>query len=511
MIEATLNAAMLEHALAYDELAPQAGAKTLEILTRRRRTIRRRGWLIRRLLLLGDVLGLLFAFAVAAAVADVPASGWLPRPADAVTFAAFLPIWVVIAKLSGLYGRDEERTDHTTVDEVLTVVHLLSLAAWCFYLTVRVAGLSDPDMLKLGVFWATAIVAVTVARAGARAVARRRLTFLQNTVIVGAGDVGQLIARKLRHHPEYGINLVGFVDGEPKPRSFDLENVPVLGPPQRLAAIVHAFDVERIVVAFSNDDSEKTLELVRAARDLEAQIDIVPRLFEIVGRNVSVHAIEGVPLVSLPPIWLSPSSRLLKRTQDLVVASAALLLLAPVFLAIALLIKLDSPGPVFFRQVRMGSRETTFRIFKFRTMSADADVRKAEVAHLNMHLTNPDGDPRMFKVPNDPRITRVGTFLRRTSLDEIPQLLNVVRGDMSLVGARPLILDEDQYITDWARKRLDLKPGITGLWQVLGRSEIPFDEMTRLDYVYVTTWSLWRDVLLMLQTIPALLRTRRAY
>jgi exopolysaccharide biosynthesis polyprenyl glycosylphosphotransferase len=505
-----VDSAVLEHARAYDELASKAGGRTLEILTRRRRTIRRRGWLIRRALLLGDVVGLTFAAAVATLV-DRPSAGWPLRPADAFAFAAFLPIWVVTAKLSGLYGRDEERTDHTTVDEVVTVLNLLSLAAWCFYLAVRLLGLSQPDLLKLGAFWAGANVAVIFARASARAIARRRLTFLQNTVIVGAGDVGQLIARKLRHHPEYGINLVGFVDADPKPRGLDVEDVPILGPPERLPAIVHAFDVERIVVAFSNEDSEKTLDLVRAVQDLETQIDIVPRLFEVVGRHTGVHAIEGVPLVSLPAIRLSPSSQLLKRALDLVVACAALLLLAPVFLVIALMIKLDSPGPVFFRQVRMGSRDETFRIFKFRTMGADADARKAEVAHLNMHLTNPDGDPRMFKIPNDPRITRIGAFLRRTSLDEIPQLLNVVRGEMSLVGARPLILDEDQYITDWARRRLDLKPGITGLWQVLGRSEIPFDEMTKLDYVYVTTWSLWRDVMLMLQTIPALLRTRRAY
>jgi lipopolysaccharide/colanic/teichoic acid biosynthesis glycosyltransferase len=195
----------------------------------------------------------------------------------------------------------------------------------------------------------------------------------------------------------------------------------------------------------------------------------------------------------------------LKRTVDLALSAAALVGLAPAFALIALLIKLDSPGAVFFRQVRMGTGNRTFRIFKFRTMVADADERKAEVAHLNMHAGN-GGDPRMFKIPDDPRITPVGRFLRRSSLDELPQLINVLKGEMSLVGPRPLILDEDRYVIDWARKRLDLKPGITGLWQSLGRSEIPFEEMVKLDYLYVTNWSLWNDCCLLLRTVPRVLQ-----
>jgi lipopolysaccharide/colanic/teichoic acid biosynthesis glycosyltransferase len=150
----------------------------------------------------------------------------------------------------------------------------------------------------------------------------------------------------------------------------------------------------------------------------------------------------------------------------------------------------------------MGSRDRAFRIVKFRTMAADAEARKASVAHLNHHAI--EGDARMFKIPADPRVTRVGRLLRRTSLDELPQLLNVVRGEMSLVGPRPLILDENRHVRSWARRRLDLKPGITGLWQVLGRSDIAFDEMVRLDYVYVTSWSLGHDLRLVLRTLPAL-------
>jgi lipopolysaccharide/colanic/teichoic acid biosynthesis glycosyltransferase len=196
--------------------------------------------------------------------------------------------------------------------------------------------------------------------------------------------------------------------------------------------------------------------------------------------------------------------------MDVTLSAAALLFLAPAFALIALLIKRDSPGPVFFRQVRMGRSDRTFRIYKFRTMTADAEERKSEFAHLNRYATN-GGDQRMFKIADDPRTTRFGRFLRRYSLDELPQLINVLRGEMSLVGPRPLILEEDEHVAEWGRLRLNLKPGITGPWQVLGRNDIPFEEMVKLDYLYVTAWSVFTDLKLVLRTIPALFRVRSAY
>jgi exopolysaccharide biosynthesis polyprenyl glycosylphosphotransferase len=371
-------------------------------------------------------------------------------------------------------------------------------------------GLARPDLVRFVFFWGLAIAAVTSLRALARSFCRRRISYLQNAVIVGAGDVGQLLARKLLQHPEYGINLVGFVDVEPKECRTDLDHLTLLGPPERLPAIVRSYDVERVVVAFSNESHEETLALIRSLNELGVQVDIVPRLFEIVGPGVGLHTIEGVPLIGLPPVRLSRSSRLIKRSVDVCVSSLGLIALAPLFAAIALRIKADSPGPVFFRQKRVGIGDETFEMYKFRTMAADADERKGEVAHLNIHAAN-GGDGLMFKVPDDPRTTRFGRVLRRYSLDELPQLINVFKGDMSLVGPRPLILDEDKQVADWARKRLFVKPGMTGLWQVLGRSDIPFEEMTRLDYLYVINWSLSGDMSLLLKTIPAVFRARRAY
>jgi len=350
---------------------------------------------------------------------------------------------------------------------------------------------------------------LVIARAAARAVAKRSVVYLQNTVIVGAGDVGQTIAHKFLNHPEYGVNVVGFVDSMPKERREDLHHLAVLGDADDLPLLIELLDVERVVIAFSNERHEDVLDLARELRELNVQIDIVPRLFDLIGPGVEVHSVEGMPLVGLSTLQLSRSSRFVKRIVDVVVSAVALAVLSPLLLAIAIAIKFTSDGPVFFHQLRTGAGGDPFRMFKFRTMVPDADARKHEYAHLNRHLET-GGDPRMFKIIDDPRVTRVGRVLRKFFLDELPQLLNVLAGDMSLIGPRPLIPEEARHVDAWGRRRLDLKPGMTGVWQVLGRSEIPFEEMVKLDYHYVTTWSLASDLRLLLQTVPLVLHGERA-
>jgi exopolysaccharide biosynthesis polyprenyl glycosylphosphotransferase len=508
-MNATERAALVRSVQLYDEVTAAVDDRTLDILDRRRRTatVHRRGWLVRRMLLLADVVGLLAAFLFAEWTFGMGsvAADHVDRRAEFLIFALSLPAWIVVSKLYGLYDHDEERTDHSTADEVVGVFHMVTVGAWLFFSFAYLTRVAHPNLPKLLLFWALAIALVSVGRASARAYCRRRINYLQNTIIVGAGNVGQLVGRKVLKHPEYGINLVGFVDAQPRERREDLEHLTLLGPPERLPALVRVFDIERVIIAFSNEPHEQTLDLIRSMKDLDVQVDIVPRLFELVGPGVGIHTVEGLPLVGLAPARLSRSSRFLKRGFDLIVSLASLVVLVPLFALIGTAIKLDSEGAVFFRQTRMGKGGRTFRIWKFRTMTHDADERKTEVAHLNKHLQN-GGDPRMFKIPDDPRVTRFGRWLRRYSLDELPQLLNVVRGEMSLVGPRPLILDEDQYVSAWARQRLNLKPGCTGPWQVQGRSGIPFEEMVRLDYLYVTGWSLFGDLKLVFRTFPMLYR-----
>jgi len=462
------------------------------------------------MLLSADLAGLLCAFAVTELLfrSNGGAIDGVGASLETAVFVATLPAWVVGAKLYGLYDRDSQNADHTTADEFPSIFHFVTVVVWLFFAGSWVTGLTDPSQPKLATFWLLAIGGMTGFRVTARAVARRRPSYIQNAIIVGAGDVGQLLGRKLQNHSEYGINLVGFVDSAPKERREDLGDLTLLGPLESVPGLVRELDVERVIIAFSNESHSDVLDVIRSLKDLEVQIDIVPRLFEIVGPRLNINSVEGLAIVSIPPLRLSRSSRLIKRALDLTLAVAGLVLLAPFMALAALLIKLDSSGPVLFTQVRMGANDRTFRMFKFRTMCNDADLQKPALNHLNKHA---NGDSRMFKIPGDPRVTKVGRALRRFSLDELPQLFNVVKGEMSLVGPRPLVLNEDEFVAAWARRRLSLRPGMTGMWQILGRTDIPFDEMVKLDYLYVTNWTLAGDLKILARTMPAVLRQQDAY
>jgi exopolysaccharide biosynthesis polyprenyl glycosylphosphotransferase len=468
---------------------------------------RRKSWLVRFLLIHSDIFALLLAFFAAEWILDpsTVAAGHLSTRGG--LFLLTLPAWIVGVKLLGLYERDDELINYSTLDEIPKLFQLATVGAW----GIVVLSWATSVGVDLGVavtFWALATCLLPLVRALVRTEYQRHPEFPQNTVVVGAGSVGQLLGRKFLQHPEYHVNLLGFVDDNPRERRQDLGDLTLLGSPEDLPDLIDRLAVERVVIAFSNESHEQTMDLIRALKDHPVRIDIVPRLFDVIPPRLTSHTVEGIPLLTLPPLRLSGWRRFLKRSFDVSLALVATVLLAPVFALTALLIKLDSKGPVFFRQLRMGAGERPFFMFKFRTMVVDADERKEQVAHLNKHA-RPGGDPRMFKISRDPRITRVGWFLRRYSVDELPQLLNVLKGDMSMIGPRPLILEEDRFVESWARKRLLLKPGITGLWQVLGRTAIPFEEMVKLDYVYVTTWSLANDVRLLLQTVPVVFKGDR--
>ncbi|HVS85876.1 MAG TPA: sugar transferase [Gaiellaceae bacterium] len=485
--------------------------RTLDILHRRSviPVDRRRGWLVRRTLVCADIFGLVVAYFVAEAVATwrLGYDSGLGRLEELGLFLGFLPLWVLAARPYRLYDRDEERTDHSTADDLSRVFHLVTVWTFLLYALSQASHWINPPFLKIFVFWAMAIPTVTVLRSAARAYCRRQVSYLQNTIIVGAGDVGQSIARKLLAHREYGLNLVGFVDANPRERAPGLGHLTVLGDIDDLPELIQLLDIERVVFAFSSDHIADVLSLIRRLNELNVQVDVVPRFFDVLSPAIDIHNVEGIPVLGLRPAHLSRSDRIAKRTLDIVGALAGLLILAPVLAAIAVAVRLDSPGPIFFRQVRVGSGGCLFRIWKFRTMAPDADSRKHEVEHLNKHNGT---DPRMFKIDDDPRVTRVGGWLRRHSLDELPQLFNVLRGEMSLVGPRPLIPEEHRWVDDWATRRVELKPGITGLWQVLGRDAIEFGDMVKLDYRYLTSWSVAQDVRLMLRTLPYVFGRRAA-
>lgn len=492
----------------YEDMAAQVDERTLQILERRRRTavVRRRGWLVRRMLLAADVAGLTFAFLVTellvAGATRQSAPDW-----RALLFVLVLPAWMIAAKLSGLYDRDEERADHTTADDIVRVFQLVTLGVWVCLVGGWVTSTLTDETSRLIAFWALAVVSVTFARIVARTLCRRSLVYLQNTVIVGAGEIGQLVGRKLLQHPEYGVNLVGFVDADPKEQRADIEHLRVIGEPSQLPAIVRLFDIERVIVAFSGADHAESIALVRSLRDSDVQIDLVPRLFELIGPNVSIHGVEGLPLLGLPQARISRSSRLLKRTLDLTGASIALLLAAPLLAFVAIRIKLDSPGPVFFRQTRVGFGRREFTLLKFRSMRSDTDdaAHRDYVRALMAEPTAPSANG-LYKLDRSDAVTRFGAWLRRTSLDELPQLLNVLRGEMSLVGPRPCIPYELEHLAPHHFDRFLVPAGLTGLWQVTARAHTTFAEALEMDVAYARGWSLGLDVALLLRTIKHVLR-----
>jgi exopolysaccharide biosynthesis polyprenyl glycosylphosphotransferase len=491
------------------ELRSSVDERTRSLLGRR--PAARRGWLVRRSLLAADLFGLSLAFLLARLLD--PAQGAADRLnplTELVVFFATLPCWVVVAKLHGLYDRDEEQADHSTTDDIVGVFHLVTLGAWVLVTASLLLGAADPGIGRVIAFWAMAIVLVTLARSLARNLCRRSAAFVQNTVIVGAGDVGQLLARKLMKHPEYGINVVGFVDRHPKPRRPDLpDHLAILGPPEHLNHIVRTLDIERVMVSFSLEGNGESLRMVRSLRELNVQIDIVPRLFEVVGPKVGVHTVEGLALVGLPPARLTPSSRILKRLLDIVVASAAIFATVPLWPYIAWRIKRDSPGPVFFRQKRLGYQMAEFTALKFRTMriGTDASLHR-EYIRSTMSAGASVGANGLYKLDRGDAITPSGRWLRRTSLDELPQLINVLRGEMSLVGPRPCIAYEMEHFQPHHYERFLVPQGITGLWQVTARANSTFGEALDMDVAYVRGWSFGLDLRLLIRTPVQLLRQR---
>jgi exopolysaccharide biosynthesis polyprenyl glycosylphosphotransferase len=464
--------------------------------------------LVRRHLVVADVAGFTSAFFASVLVFGLSAPGDHGRPGyELLVFLLSLPVWLVLASLHGLYRYDERRVGHSTVDDLVGVVHIVTLGAWIFFIGCWLTGISSPRPMKLIGFWVTAIVLVTAGRAAARSLCLRSPAYVQKTIIVGGGDVGQLIARKVRQHPEYGIRLLGIVDAAPKDRRSDLEAVDVLGTPDELREIVTSLGAERVIVAFSNEPDARTAERVRDLRACDVHIDIVPRLYDAIGPRVDVHAVEGLPLIGLPPVsWTALSSRV-KRTIDIAGALAALLLLSPAFAFIAWKVRRSSAGPIFFRQTRLGHDMREFTALKFRTMwvNTDDSEHRAYIA-ATMNSSAPVGANGTYKLDRNRDVTPFGRWLRKTSLDELPQLLNVLRGEMSLVGPRPCIPYETERFKPHHFERFLLPQGLTGLWQVTARAHATFGEALDMDVAYVRSWSLGLDLRLLFRTPLQLLR-----
>lgn len=442
----------------------------------------RRDRLFRHLLVVADAGAALLAIVVAVELLGNDHVRW--------TTLLAAPLAVLASKVIGLYDRDELVLKKSTLDESPQLFQLAALYALLTSILQEqlVEGrLGARQILGL---WLFLFLAAFLGRVVARNVADA-LTPPERYLVIGdlrsTGAVGAKLDRVTAHRQTLAGRLPLEFDGD---RDEVLDSI-------RLSVRLH--DAHRVILAPQVADTDVVLDAIRLIKSLGVKVSLLPRLFEVVGTSVVFDDLDGVTVLGVRRFGLSRSSAAIKRGMDLVVALLGVLVIAPLLAGIAVAIKLDSPGPLFFRQERVGRNGQRFEMLKFRSMVMDADARRVALRAT----TGQDG---MFKMVGDPRVTRVGRFLRATSLDELPQFFNVLRGDMSLVGPRPLIADEDELIRGWHRRRLHLVPGMTGPWQVLGSVRVPLQEMVKIDYLYIANWSLWRDVKILLRTVAHVLR-----
>jgi len=324
-------------------------------------------------------------------------------------------------------------------------------------------------------------------------------------IIVGAGEVGRTVMRTIVARPELGYQIVGFVDDNPQKGQADIGRLKALGSLSNLSRLIEEKAVDEVIITLPWMYHRKIMSIMRECERRQVSARIVPDFFQMSLSRVNVDDLGGVPLIGVREVGFGQGALLVKRGMDIVGAAMGLILGAPLLALIALAIRLDSPGPIVFRQTRIGIGDRHFEMYKFRSMRKGAEAELERLRELN------EADGPIFKIHNDPRLTRVGRFLRRTSLDELPQLWNVLRGEMSLVGPRPPLPAEVTRYMEWHKQRLGVRPGMTGLWQVSGRSLLSFDEGVLLDIYYIENWSLWLDFKILLRTIPKALFGDGAY
>jgi exopolysaccharide biosynthesis polyprenyl glycosylphosphotransferase len=444
----------------------------------------------RRSLATADV----FAVTVAMAMVLV-ARGALPKPGALL----LLPTVIFVGKVAGLYDRDENLISKSTLDELpvlFQVATVYALLAWLGEPLLATSRLARP---AVAAFWLGLAVSLPLARALARRVVLRR-TPSERCLVLGDRKCAEQLAAKLAGSRLTGAEVVGYIPlcGSRgwTPEVVTSGGLPLLGSVTNLPVALWEHRIERVVIDSSTTPTgDRLLDKIRLIKSVGVKVSLLPRLLEVVGWSVALDNVEGVPLMGVRGYGLTQSSRFLKRALDVGGSLAMLVLLAPLLAAVGIAVGLSSRGPVLFRQARVGKGGRIFNLLKFRTMYDGADERKHELLELNEAVG-------LFKIAADPRVTPVGRILRRLSLDEAPQLINVLRGEMSLVGPRPLVVEEDSRIQGWLRRRLDVTPGMTGIWQVLGSARIPLHEMVKLDYLYRANWSLWLDIKILIRTVP---------
>ena len=432
--------------------------------------------------------------------------------ANQVPYSEYLPVSLVLTvlllvvfKFGGVYDRPR---GESWFDEVYRIT---SATAMGIMTMIVIFFFYRPYFYSRLIFGYTSILIVallSLSRWAERQVLeylRKRGVGVDRVLIVGAGEVGRAIMRNIVARPELGYEIVGFVDDSPELGAKDIGRFKALGNTDNLPSLVQERAIDEVIITLPWLSHRKILNIMAQCERERVSYRIVPDLFQLSLSRVDIDEINGIPTIGVKEVSIQGWNLALKRAIDILVSSIGLALLFPLMLLIAAFIKLTSPGPVLFAQERAGRSGQPFTLYKFRSMKEGAEEEKEGLVSLN------EAKGVFFKMRQDPRLTPLGKILRRTSLDEFPQLYNVLRGEMSLVGPRPPVPPEVEQYQEWQRKRLEVRPGMTGLWQVSGRSELSFDEMVMLDIFYIENWTLGLDLRILVRTFPVVILGRGAY
>jgi exopolysaccharide biosynthesis polyprenyl glycosylphosphotransferase len=460
-------------------------------------------------LILVDLVAVNLAFLVAYVLrytyeigGDVPGESFVAYPVYLPVQILFVGLCILGHQLRGTYALPRESS---ITGQAMSVIASSAVAAMTvFALGALIRYPASSRLIFVYAWLAACVLGITgrVALQAWRAYAHRRGMAGERVMVVGTNHLARMIMQGLTQQAHLGYRVIGFVDDTVRS---DFGRFRAFGGVNRLPNLIGSESIDRVIVALPASQHSEILWVLDRCQEAGVSVSLVPDLFEMRLSHVNLETVGGIPLLAVHETSISGFNQLVKRGMDVVLSALLLLLLSPVCALIALAIKLDDGGPVIFQQMRCGRNSVPFTFYKFRSMRQGADLEQQKLLALN------EADGPVFKIRDDPRLTRVGRFIRRTSLDEIPQFWNVLRGEMSLVGPRPPIPAEVDCYEDWQLRRLEVVPGITGLWQVSGRSELSFDEWVILDILYIETWSPGLDFQILARTLPAVFARAGAF
>lgn len=462
----------------------------------------------RLVMILVDFLAVNAAFVVAYALRYIFEIGREVLSGSFVDWDDFLPIQLGMAALltlsnaiSGLYNRNSD----APLDEASTILGAASVGAMFTLAAVFLSQGYAYSRLLFIYAWVIScvfLIAVRIVRHFLQSIMRSQGIGMRQVLVVGGDHLGKMVMNLMASEPGRGYRPVGFLCDN---TDCDYGRFKWLGPVSQLGDVLRNGDVDEVFIAAPSSSRGRVMDITQHCQRKQVPFKIVPDLYEMSLSGVDINDLGGIPLIGMRQASIQGVNLFLKRAMDFVISAIVLSVLSPILLIVAFAIKIDSRGPVMFKQERLGKDGKPFMIYKFRSMRVEAEREVHSLVDLN------ETGGILFKIRDDPRLTRVGRKLRRVSLDEIPQLFNVLKGEMALVGPRPPLAAEVKLYEEWHKKRLDAAPGVTGLWQVSGRSELPFDEMVMLDIYYIENWTPGLDVKILLRTLPAVLSGRGAY